>query len=249
MVTDVNSIASNRMNSTSSGYNMYWVPSCYYDGGLIYNSGMTQSEVSSSIQSAGAREVPDVDLSVTCTWLGSNTIEVTVTLTNNEFTNTIPNNPSSPQGPTEGVAEDEYTFSTSALDADGDDLSFMWDWGDGDISPWLGPYGSGTQVDQAHTWTDRGNYDIKVKTKDIYDEESQWSDVASIMMGMRGDANNDAVINVGDAVYIINYVFKGGSAPIPVEGGNANCDAAVNVGDAVYIINYVFKGGQAPGCP
>jgi hypothetical protein len=29
-----------------------------------------------------------------------------------------------------------------------------------------------------------------------------------------GDANGDCACNVGDAVYIISYVFKGGPAPV-----------------------------------
>jgi hypothetical protein len=61
-----------------------------------------------------------------------------------------------------------------------------------------------------------------------------------------GDANADGAINVGDAVYIINYIFKGGPAPAPYEAGDANKDGTVNVGDAVYIINFIFKGGPAP---
>ncbi|MEE9444014.1 MAG: FG-GAP-like repeat-containing protein [candidate division Zixibacteria bacterium] len=61
-----------------------------------------------------------------------------------------------------------------------------------------------------------------------------------------GDANGDGATNVGDAVYIINFVFKGGPAPDPVLSGDANCDGATNVGDAVYLINFVFKGGPAP---
>jgi hypothetical protein len=61
-----------------------------------------------------------------------------------------------------------------------------------------------------------------------------------------GDANGDSNPNVGDAVHIINYVFKGGEAPVPIEAGDANCDGNCNVGDAVYLINYVFKGGDAP---
>ncbi|MCP4569561.1 MAG: hypothetical protein GY841_18445 [FCB group bacterium] len=64
-----------------------------------------------------------------------------------------------------------------------------------------------------------------------------------------GDANRDYSLNVGDAVYIINYVFKGGPTPEPLESGDANCDDAVNVGDAVYMINFVFKDGPAPCCP
>jgi len=61
-----------------------------------------------------------------------------------------------------------------------------------------------------------------------------------------GDANGDDSVNVGDAVFLINYVFKGGPAPDPLCCGDANGDETVNVGDAVYLINYVFKGGPPP---
>ncbi|MEE9442703.1 MAG: dockerin type I repeat-containing protein [candidate division Zixibacteria bacterium] len=61
-----------------------------------------------------------------------------------------------------------------------------------------------------------------------------------------GDANGDEDINVGDAVFIINHVFKGGPASDPIETCDANCDSDCNVGDAVYLINHVFKGGPAP---
>jgi hypothetical protein len=61
-----------------------------------------------------------------------------------------------------------------------------------------------------------------------------------------GDANGDGSVNVGDAVFLISYVFKGGSAPDPIETGDANCDGSTNVGDAVYLISYIFKGGAPP---
>jgi PKD repeat protein len=66
-----------------------------------------------------------------------------------------------------------------------------------------------------------------------------------------GDASGDGEINIGDAVVIIYYVFKGGPPPSPVEAGDANCDGNCNVGDAVYLINYVFRGGAEPcaDCP
>lgn len=63
-----------------------------------------------------------------------------------------------------------------------------------------------------------------------------------------GDANHDGGTNVGDAVYLINYVFKGGPAPPQLNEADANNDCGTNVGDAVYLINYVFKGGPAPIC-
>ena len=59
-----------------------------------------------------------------------------------------------------------------------------------------------------------------------------------------GDVNGSQTVNISDIVYLMYYLFNGGSPP--VLAGDANCDAATNVGDAVYIISYVFKGGKAP---
>ncbi len=64
-----------------------------------------------------------------------------------------------------------------------------------------------------------------------------------------GDANGDGAKNVGDAVFIIDYIFRGGVAPAPLQAGDLNADNAINVGDCVYCINYVFKGGAEPCCP
>ena len=62
-----------------------------------------------------------------------------------------------------------------------------------------------------------------------------------------GDVNADGTITVSDIVYLINYLFKLGPAPIPIHGvGDANCDGKVSVLDVVYLINYLFKGGPAP---
>ncbi len=63
-----------------------------------------------------------------------------------------------------------------------------------------------------------------------------------------GDANGDMVIDVGDAVYIIGYVFRGGATaiPYPICSGDAQADCFCNVGDAVYVISYVFRHGEYP---
>jgi hypothetical protein len=66
---------------------------------------------------------------------------------------------------------------------------------------------------------------------------------------MCGDANGDETVDVADAVYLINYVFKSGPAPDPEASGDSNADGAVDVADAVYTINYVFKSGPPPLCP
>lgn len=67
-----------------------------------------------------------------------------------------------------------------------------------------------------------------------------------------GDANGsggDPAVDIDDIVYLINYVFGGGPAPVPLESGDANCsggDPSVDIDDIVYLINYVFGGGPAP---
>ena len=65
-----------------------------------------------------------------------------------------------------------------------------------------------------------------------------------------GDANADATADISDAVYLIAYIFSGGSAPSPLLAGDANCDSTVDISDAVYLIAYIFSGGAAPcaGC-
>jgi hypothetical protein len=65
---------------------------------------------------------------------------------------------------------------------------------------------------------------------------------------MCGDVNGDDAVNVGDPVFLINYIFKGGPAPNPPSAGDINCDGGTNVGDAVYLINFIFKGGPEPCC-
>ncbi|HEX7401819.1 MAG TPA: C25 family cysteine peptidase [candidate division Zixibacteria bacterium] len=65
---------------------------------------------------------------------------------------------------------------------------------------------------------------------------------------MHGDANGDLTIDIADVVWIINYLYKGGNPPIPLEMGDADCDGTVDVADVVYLINYLYKGGYPPPC-
>jgi hypothetical protein len=65
-----------------------------------------------------------------------------------------------------------------------------------------------------------------------------------------GSANSDAVVNVGDVVYLVTHIYRGGPPPDPWCVGDVTDDGLVDVGDVVYLVNYLYQGGPAPqdGC-
>jgi hypothetical protein len=72
--------------------------------------------------------------------------------------------------------------------------------------------------------------------------------VAPLCHGVCGDANGDGIVNVGDAVFIINYVFRGGPWPGEDKCADPNNDYVINVGDAIFLVNFIFRGYTAPEC-
>ncbi len=63
-----------------------------------------------------------------------------------------------------------------------------------------------------------------------------------------GDTNDDGATNIGDAVYLIQYIFMGGDPPADMGHADINCDGNVNMGDAVGLINYVFRDNALLRC-
>jgi hypothetical protein len=64
-----------------------------------------------------------------------------------------------------------------------------------------------------------------------------------------GDVNTDVAIDIGDAVHLIDYIFKSGPPPEPLIAGDENCDGEIDIGDGVHLINFIFKNGPPPCCP
>ena len=96
--------------------------------------------------------------------------------------NQAPNKPILPHGETKGHYGAAYNYTTTSLDGDGNMLYYLWDWGDGTTSGWLGPFNSGVTIKTSHTWMIKGSYLIKVKAKDIWNFESAWSDPLTVRM-------------------------------------------------------------------
>ena len=81
------------------------------------------------------------------------------------------------------------------------------------------------------------------------DSRPNASKISNIIHFMCGDATGDGVVDLGDIVYEINYVFRNGPPPVPRAVGDVNCDGIEDLGDIVYKINYVFRGGPPPCSP
>ncbi|KYK29263.1 hypothetical protein AYK20_06130 [Thermoplasmatales archaeon SG8-52-1] len=93
-----------------------------------------------------------------------------------DYENQRPNKPITPEGHSSGIPREEYTFSSNAIEPDGEQVYYAWNWGDGNYSYWLGPYSSGETCEAIYSWKNKGDYNIRVKAKDVYGGESDWSE-------------------------------------------------------------------------
>jgi hypothetical protein len=97
---------------------------------------------------------------------------------------------------------------------------------------------------------DNFGWDHYYEYKNMFDY-NLYGDPALVREGIAqftcGDCNGDGTVDVGDVVYLVNYLYRSGSAPDPVEAGDVNSDQTVDVGDVVHLVNYLFKGGPPPG--
>lgn len=85
--------------------------------------------------------------------------------------------PSAPDidGQTSGNVGNSYEYTFTAVDPDGDDVSYYIKWGDGHITPWTTFQASGIPYSESHTWNTQGTFTIEAKAKDTYGAESDWS--------------------------------------------------------------------------
>jgi hypothetical protein len=115
---------------------------------------------------------------VTHTYNQAKTYPVSLTVTDNYFKKSYPyktiasiiqpnRSPEVPDilGPSDGIVNTGYSFVTISNDPDGDDLRYVFDWGDGETTSI--PFApEGYHVAGAHSWKEEGTYTITVSTSD-----------------------------------------------------------------------------------
>ena len=94
--------------------------------------------------------------------------------------NQPPETPTKPDGPEIVGQYAEATFTTSTIDPEEEEVYYMFDWGDGSFSDWVGPYDSGETGEAIHSWADFGEFEVKAIAKDINDIQSKWSEPAIV---------------------------------------------------------------------
>ena len=63
-----------------------------------------------------------------------------------------------------------------------------------------------------------------------------------------GDASGDSEINIGDAIYLVRFIFVDGASPPCLEEADTDASGSVDIGDASYIVKYIFSDGPEPIC-
>jgi hypothetical protein len=93
-----------------------------------------------------------------------------------------PGKPTTPEGPDQCTEYETVVFSTSATEPDNEDVFYRFDWGDGTLSDWIGPFSPGQTGEASYNWTVTGEYEVKSIAKDINGVMGEWSDPATIII-------------------------------------------------------------------
>lgn len=95
--------------------------------------------------------------------------------------NRPPAAPLPPSGINLGKIRTYYSFSTSSIDPEGDQVKYTFDWGDGTTSQ-TALVNSGTSASSTHRWLMSGTYQVKAKATDSKGSSSAWSGALVVRM-------------------------------------------------------------------
>jgi PKD repeat protein len=158
-------------------------------GGYVFNASTSydrDGEIVSFEWDFGDGNI-DSGMIVSYAYNASGTYDITLTTTDNEgykgnHTKTIdavknyPPDIPSIDGPSSGGWGKPYHFTFQSSDNEGSDVWYFVDWGDGKDTGWMGPYISGDEISDSHTWTEQETFIIKCKAKDVYGSECEWAE-------------------------------------------------------------------------
>lgn len=128
---------------------------------------LNEASSTSNILSAGNHEINFLVKDNKNAWSNPVSIELEI------IENQAPNTPVI-AGNINGNVKEEVEFSVITTDPEQHQVLYYVDWDDGSIKEWTDEYASNEEVTITHTWDEKGSYIIKIKAKDIHEEESDW---------------------------------------------------------------------------
>ncbi|RKX24507.1 MAG: hypothetical protein DRP45_08055 [Candidatus Zixiibacteriota bacterium] len=264
LVEDRSIPAQNRLNEY---YNNVPVPVGIFDGG--YRSmmgrdpgGDTRGEYVSRIEACGARVVPPLDMLLSVTWLGGGDLEIEIGIGNGAPASSAPNALAAPIGDDLVSPGYGHPYQVSTTDPESDSISYQFDWGDGSLSEWYGPYASGETCTQSYEWDSENVCDVRAKARDVWGSTTDWSASLAVSVecciGTIGNLDGLGIVDGTDLTIMIDVLFIHPTVPLAC-WGTADCDGsgAPNPGpmdvdgtDLTIMIDHLFIGmDPMPPCP
>ena len=84
---------------------------------------------------------------------------------------------------------------------------------------------------------------VEVDPHDYINELTNQNNIAStgadFALSM-GDCDHRGRVDIGDVVYLVNFIFAAGPAPRPSNAGDVDCSGQVDITDVVRLVNYIF---------
>ncbi len=248
LVTDKNSYAYDR---ALMELEIQFVPHYFFDGGYDewIGSGQLPEAYTTRIEASLERTVADVALDVDLAWEDDAFITVTVVITNNEA--------EAYNGKLRAYVT-ERVSRWNTMSGEPFHHAMVGDWAF-DQTVTIEP-GKSEKLDAGWDGNAYGVSDIQpdnilVVAVLFADETGLVDETASATIPggtptfIRGDANADCTVNLGDAVYILQNLFANGPAISCLDAADTNDDESVNVADAIYGLQFLFANGPAIPAP
>jgi len=100
----------------------------------------------------------------------------------------------------------------------------------------------------------RTRYFLRLEPEEPVDPDRSYEIVVEVEESvpaqlLRGDANGDGGVDIGDAIWSLSYLFSGGRAPPCFDAADANDTGKLDLSDPIFALNYLFTGGREPPAP
>jgi hypothetical protein len=110
-------------------------------------------------------------------------------------------------GPAQVKVNTAAEFTATADDQQDDDVYYQFDWGNGETSEWIGPSADETSITAEYTWTDQGDFEVRVHAKDAGGHIGDWSSPLPITVPRSREVINSALLEFLEHYFPVLYQF------------------------------------------